>query len=125
MQARGADAQGREAVHPGVVFQSDPEPTGVPTAPIEIWSSQATQITANSAVITWTTNVPGTSQVDYGFGYPYTHTTPVDTKLVTSHSVLLTGLQPGTRYEYRPRSIDAAGNRHNPSGFTFQTLDGF
>jgi hypothetical protein len=41
--------------------------------------------------------------------------------MVTSHSVNLTGLTPGTRYHFRVKSRDAAGNLRNSADFTFTT----
>ena len=70
----------------------------------------ATNITGNSAQITWTTNEAATSRVEYGLTTSYGSSTTLDATLVTAHSVALTGLAPNTTYNYRVRSIDAAGN---------------
>ena len=79
------------------------------TAPT-ISGRTATNITGNSAQITWTTNEAATSRVEYGLTTSYGSLTPLDPTLVTAHSVALTGLAPSTTYNYRVRSIDAAGN---------------
>jgi hypothetical protein len=63
-----------------------------------------------SATITWVTNEPASSQVEYGPTTSYGHSTPLDTALVTNHSVRLTGLARNTTYYYRVRATDAAGN---------------
>ena len=81
----------------------------------------ATNITTNSATVTWTTNEPATSQVDYGLTTSYGSTTTLDPALVTAHSVVLTGLAPNTTYNYRVRSIDAAGNERVSANSTFKT----
>lgn len=70
----------------------------------------ATSITATSATINWTTNAPATSQVEYGLTTLYGSMTPIDANLVTSHSVVLTGLTPGTTYHYRVKSTDVLGH---------------
>ena len=93
------------------------------TAPT-ISARTATSITTNSSTITWTTNEPATSRVDYGLTTSYGSTTTLDPALVTSHSVLLTGLAPNTTYNYRVRSIDAAGNERVSANSTFKTAAG-
>lgn len=50
--------------------------------------------------ISWTTNVPSTSRVEYGLTQSLGQSTE-DTELVTQHSVLLTGLQHSSTYYFR------------------------
>jgi PGF-pre-PGF domain-containing protein len=91
------------------------------TTPPVISNVAVTDVTTTSARITWTTNEPSTSQVEYGTTTAYGTLTPLDPTLVTSHSVALTGLSPGTTYHFRVISIDAAGNKAYSSDFTFTT----
>ncbi len=93
------------------------------TAPT-ISARTATNITSNSATITWTTSEPATSQVNYGLTTSYGSTTTLDPTLLTSHSVTLTGLAPSTTYNYRVRSFDAAGNERVSANSTFVTAVG-
>ena len=86
-----------------------------------ISSMGASSITATSATITWTTNEPSASQVDYGLTTSYGQTTPLDTTLVTNHTVSLSGLTASTLYHYRARSKDAAGNERLSTDATFTT----
>ncbi|MDH7481598.1 MAG: family 10 glycosylhydrolase [Armatimonadota bacterium] len=74
-----------------------------------------------TATITWTTNEPSTSQVEYGLTTSYGNQTPKDTNLVTSHSVLISGLSPTTLYHYRVKSADASNNEAVSSDYTFTT----
>ena len=67
-------------------------------------------IVANTMTIVWATDEPATSQVEYGTTLAYGSSTPLDPALLTSHSVVLTGLVPQTSYYYRLHSRDAAGN---------------
>jgi hypothetical protein len=67
-------------------------------------------ITTNSAAITWTTNQPADSQVDYGLTSAYGSVTSLDPTLVTAHVQTLTGLTPGALYHYRVRSKNAGGS---------------
>lgn len=90
------------------------------TAPT-ISARTATNITGNSAQITWTTNEAATSRVEYGLTASYGTTTTLDPTLVTAHSVALAGLASNTTYNYRVRSIDAAGNEAISVNSTFKT----
>ena len=90
------------------------------TAPT-ISGRTATNITGSSAQITWTTNEATTSRVEYGLTTSYGSLTTLDATLVTAHSVALTGLVPNTTYNYRVRSIDAAGNEAISANSTFKT----
>jgi Leucine-rich repeat (LRR) protein len=78
-------------------------------------------ITRASAVITWTTDETATSQVEYDLTKSYGAATTLDTKLVTSHSVSLSGLTAGTIYHYRVKSNDASGNEKVSKDYTFTT----
>lgn len=90
------------------------------TAPT-ISAVTSSSITGTSVVITWTTNEPATSQANYGLTTAYGTTTTLDTSLLTTHSVTLTGLNPSTTYSYRVRSKDGAGNERVSANFTFKT----
>lgn len=73
-------------------------------------------VTSNGATISWTTNIPSTSQVDYGTTASYGQTTPLDSALVTFHSVSLTGLSAMTTHHFRVRSAYAGGSLMSQSG---------
>src|SRR2546423_24916 len=64
----------------------------------------ANSITTGGATITWSTNVNGTSQVDYGTTASYGNSTAFDSNMLTSHSVPLSGLTANTVYNVRVRS---------------------
>jgi len=72
--------------------------------PSVVISDLAAAPTSTEAVITWKTNVPASSRVEYG-------TTPAASDksfellaLATEHRVVLTELKPGTQYWYRVQS---------------------
>ena len=88
-------------------------------APV-ISNIQASDVTTNSATITWTTDQTASSQVEYGPTTSYGSATTEDTNQVTTHSVQLTGLTPGTVYHYRVKSGNENGDTVS-NGFTFVT----
>jgi sugar lactone lactonase YvrE len=62
-----------------------------------------------SAVLTWFTGSPATTQVAYGTTPDLGATTTLDANLVTSHGVLLTGLASNTLYYYQLNSTASDG----------------
>ncbi len=100
---------------------------GFPTAPADttppvISGVSALNVTATTASISWTTNEPATSQVEYGLTTAYGSLTSLDSTLVTSHSVPISGLSANTLYHYRVHSKDGAGNLAGSTDFTFTTV---
>jgi peroxiredoxin len=93
-----------------------------PEAPLLVSTIMATNTNQSSSTITWQSNEPASSQVEYGTTESYGNATTVDNKLVTSHWVTVTGLSPATTYHYRVRSKDALGNEIiSEGGRTFTT----
>lgn len=70
--------------------------------------------------ITWTTNEPADSQIEYGRTEAYGSFTPLDRALVTQHSVTISGLARKSTYFFQLLSRDAAGNLGTSSG-SFRT----
>src|SRR5260370_95248 len=95
---------------------------GAPLPPPVISAVAAGSITSSGATITWTTNIPANTQVEYGTTTAYGNLTTLDTNLVTSHSVSLTGLTAGTLYHYRVRSTNTSGILAISGDFTFATV---
>lgn len=75
----------------------------------------------DGAGITWSTNEPSTSQVEYGLTTSYGDITAIDNNLVYGHGVQLDSLNPNTPYHYRVRSKDANGNETVSGDYTFTT----
>ncbi|HYK96998.1 MAG TPA: LamG-like jellyroll fold domain-containing protein [Candidatus Acidoferrales bacterium] len=103
-QAASTDAGGTAVSSSDFTFT-----TTAPPPPTTITALTATGISNTGATITWTTNNPANSQVDYGTTASYGSSTALDASMVTSHSVALSGLVPNTVYHYRARSTDAGG----------------
>src|SRR6185436_10340311 len=66
-------------------------------------------------------NEAADTQVKYGTTISYGSSSTLNTALVTSHSVSLSGLAASTTYHYRVKSRDAAGNLQTSGDFTFAT----
>jgi len=64
----------------------------------------------NGANVSWNTNEPATSRVDYGKTQNYELGTVEDTTLKTTHTAEIRGLQPDTNYHLRIRGTDEQGN---------------
>jgi hypothetical protein len=86
----------------------------------------------SSAQITWQTDRPCSSQVEYGrttqYGYlqpMYPDNDPSTGKStgLTSHNINLNQLRAGSTYHYRIRSKDSAGNEGISNDFSFKTDD--
>ena len=75
-----------------------------------------------AATITWDTDEPATSVVEYGLTASY-GSSESSAVLVTSHSIIITGLDPGTEYHYRVTSSDANGNISVSLDRTFTTVN--
>lgn len=115
-QVRSADLDGNEATDGDYTF------TTLDSTPPVILDPTVVDITETSARVIWTTDEPATSVVDYGLDATY-GTQVSDSSLVTDHSVILLGLDPGTTYHYKVGSEDAWGNYAESGDDTFTTLD--
>ncbi len=92
-----------------------------PSASIVISNVASTNITADSTTITWTTDKPSTSQVEYGTTTAYGPPTSLNSNLVTNHSVNLSGLNGNTTYNYQVIS-SVTGFTARSSNYTLKTL---
>lgn len=66
--------------------------------------------TANSVSINWSTDENSFSQVRYSTDYSYSNIATILGQYVTQHNINLTGLAPGTTYNYKVISVDPTGN---------------
>ncbi len=94
------------------------------SAPPVIKSVVVSSVTATSATFTWTTDQPSTSQVASGATPAYGLLSTLNLTLVTSHSVNLTGLTPGTIYNYQALSTNSVGLSNASPNATFTTASG-
>lgn len=63
-------------------------------------------VVSGSGLVTWDTDVPSTSQVFYGVVPYFGFNTPYDSSLVTSHTVVLSGLSVGVLYYLKVQSFN-------------------
>ncbi|MBI5555038.1 MAG: fibronectin type III domain-containing protein, partial [Elusimicrobia bacterium] len=89
--------------------------------PPQITNISASSVTQTGAIVTWSTDKVSTSQIDYGTTTSYGASTTLDSNLVTSHSVNLSGLTASTLYHYRVKSKDAANKEAVSADYTFTT----
>lgn len=115
LSATGRDQYGTEAAALSESYKTDfdtrpPLITNVTTesSVVGFGAEAKTQV-----IISWETDEPGTSQIEYDFGTfgdNYQFKTQEDGGLTTSHVVIVSGLKPSTSYHFRTVSRDASKN---------------
>jgi hypothetical protein len=102
----------------------------VSITPIGKWTTPPTldsgptvgSITTKKATITWRTSRSADSKVQYGTSSgSYGNTEPSDSDQVSSHTIQLSGLNPGTTYYFKAKWKDADGNTGITDEKTFTT----
>ena len=78
-----------------------------------IYDVIASKITTTDATITWKTNIPSTSEIEFGKTKNYGFTTGKDTKLSTDHYLQLFDLTPGATYYFK--AVSGLGNESSSS----------
>jgi len=103
---------------PAAAPEAPPQDT---TAP-KVSEVKVTEITINSATITWKTDEPSNSVVNYGFNNQY-GITAQDNNMVTEHKVTLNPavLGPVTKVHFQVKSTDGAGNIGQSEDESFTT----
>jgi len=115
-RAYSTSAAGLTAVTGDATFTTVPPPaiTGV----------AATGITRTSATVSWMTDQPADSIVEYGTTSAYGRTTSLDPTLMTGHGVAFSGLTASTTYHYRVSSRNGVGLANTSADFSFTTAAG-
>jgi len=93
------------------------------TIPPTISNITVSAITGSTATITWNTDEPSTSQIEYGLTTSYGSSTSLDTNLVTEHTQTITGLTSNTTYHFRVKSKDASNNEAVSEDNIFTTTE--
>lgn len=90
---------------------------------LRITAVESSDISTSSAKISWQTNEPADSLVEYGLSISFGFESALTKNVTNSHSITITDLTPGTPYYYRVRSKDTAGNRAISEEYRVRTLD--
>ncbi len=95
------------------------------TLPAVFSSEPKVEVTDTTATITWTTDEPGNSLVSYGkddsSAAAYVQTSGEAGADESEHSVTLHGLEPGTRYRYKARTVTILGTEAVSGDLVFTT----
>ena len=118
LNVRGKDVIGNEAISGNIKINtsSDSRPPRISEMNIEgsniILSNNNSQDISSQLIVTWTSDEPATSQVEYGEGSSdtYSQLTQEDKNLSYNHVVVISGLTPSKVYHLRAISKDIAGN---------------
>jgi hypothetical protein len=113
-----ANSAGSSTTSANFTFVTAAPPVGAPV----ISAVTANPITGTSASVTWTTDQASSSLVNYGTTSAYGSSSVLKSALLTSHSVILNGLTPGTTYDYAVVSANSTGSSATSANFTFVTL---
>jgi hypothetical protein len=117
---KGRDKAGNEAASDSqrVTTATDTRPPQISSLHVEgsnpLTSNSSQQSTAQ-LIVSWNTDEPGTSQVEFGegTGTTYSQKTQEDSNLTSNHMVIISGLTPSKVYHLRAISKDKAGNIGN------------
>lgn len=123
---RGRDKIGNEAKSEAQRFTTatDTRPPQITDLQVEGAAVPPTTTTAQESmaqlIISWNTDEPSTSQVEFGegTGSNYSQKTQEDSNLTYNHLVIISGLTPSKVYHLRSISRDSAGN----TGFSIDTV---
>jgi peptidoglycan hydrolase-like protein with peptidoglycan-binding domain len=80
--------------------------------------------TATTTTITWTTDEPATSQINFGTTTSYGNISS-SAVLTTSHSITLSSLASATTYHFQVESVDNLGNTATSTDQAFTTATNF
>lgn len=75
-----------------------------------VYSPIANPINNQSVLISWRTDEPAISRIEFGTTTNYGSTTVLTSDFITNHSLMIKGLQPRTFYYYRLFVKDSKGN---------------
>lgn len=97
-------------------------PTVAVADSLAINNVQIKNIGYTSATISWYTNSPATSQVNYGASSIDEYKSPESISYTNEHSITITNLRPNTRYQFQVNSKTETGLTDQSQILTFSTL---
>lgn len=118
-QVRSVDTYGNETLSETQNFATEKAVTGDP----EISGLQVTDVTLESAIVTWTTNRLSNSEMQYGVTADYgTTVNDQSTNFTTEHTVRLPNLTSGTTYHLRINATTDEDGTLASDDYVFTTL---
>ena len=96
--------------------------SSVSSNPPVVSSLSVSNVTTSSADISWVTDLPSDSQLDYGTTSAYGQSLPSNNIASTRHRQTVSGLTSGATYHLRARSRSQGGGIANSSDSTFTLL---
>ena len=115
---QAVDTEGLTSAASSPATVTTPAPS---TNPPVISNVASSAVSDTSATVTWTTDIPSSSQVLYGTTTSYGQSTTLDSTLLTSHSQTITALTPSTTYHFEVQSTGSAANTSTSADQTFST----
>jgi type VI protein secretion system component Hcp len=115
-RVRSKDASGNATVSNDFIFTTARDTQ----APV-ISNVATSNISMTAATVSWNTDEPADSQIEYGLDNNYGTLSNHDANRVTEHSIALSNLTAGTTYHFRAISQDTAGNFARSKDITFTT----
>jgi hypothetical protein len=118
------DANGNSYYIPAsydVTFSTLPDVLGGGTKNPPAFSAVTISSSSTTAELSWITDIPGISKVNFGTSVQYSSIVGISSALTTNHTVLLTGLSPATVYHYALESTDSTGDVSLSADATFST----
>ncbi|MEI6229061.1 MAG: fibronectin type III domain-containing protein, partial [Candidatus Saccharibacteria bacterium] len=92
----------------------DTRPPVLGNTTVEVSNTDFGATAQSQMVVSWETDEPSTSQIEYGLGVVgdnYDIKSQEDATLTTSHVLVVTGLRPSSAYHVRAVSSDASSNK--------------
>ncbi len=114
-----ADAYGQETVSSAYSFET--KAPGFHN-PLEIHDLEVSETGPTYAKVSWITDSPATSEVQFGMTSDYSSNV-FDPAFVIEHELLLTGLNPETLYHFRVLGENTDGALASSDDGTFETLE--
>jgi len=120
LRVKSRDAADNLSVSTDYTFVTTDVPAPGGTAPV-ITAVAIENLLPRAATITWRTDIPADSQLEYGTSMAYGTTTVAILDLVTEHRYTVAGLVPETEYHFRVKSRSDSGIAAVSADQTFKT----
>ncbi len=125
ISARSIDKFGNVANGSDMTFTTtaDTEAPQILNAKSEITSTGTGENVKFQLIVSWETNEPATSKVEYGTGMgdTYDSSSKEDLSLNVTHTIIVNDLRPNSLYHFRIKSADRANNTAYSDDYTFTT----